>query len=309
VDWNQDGELDILSGCYWSQDDSAGHIELLAGEGELRFAAATPLLTASGAPVRCQHPPEEEGDEEAAANNQETPLWNICTQQHAVDYDGDGDLDLVLGNFEGSFYYVQNEGTAAATVLSDTPVKLSIRNLAAHSAPHLVDWDNDGDLDLLSGTSNGGAFLSENVGSRTEPEWSKFKQLVGTPSSQQQTTDDGGMVSPSASTRVWATDWNGDGKWDLLVGDSVTISNRKADLSEATFKAKKQAYDEGMKKLMPKYSAAQTAYADAVKKGEPSEKLMAEVEKQSQKFGELYAMKAEFLDETMTGHVWLYLQQ
>jgi len=40
---------------------------------------------------------------------------------------------------------------------------------------------------------------------------------------------------PNHSSRVWASDYNGDGKLDLLVGDSVTLSQPAEGLTDDEF--------------------------------------------------------------------------
>ena len=42
--------------------------------------------------------------------NGQTFTENICTRPFAVDWDGDGRLDLVVGNFSGTFYWFKGEG-------------------------------------------------------------------------------------------------------------------------------------------------------------------------------------------------------
>ena len=91
----------------------------------------------------------------------------ICTRPMAVDWDGDGKLDLITGNFTGTFYLFKGEGKGrfqpkGELITSENgPLKID----GNHSDPFVVDWDHDGDLDLLSGSSEGG----RRSGRRTSP--------------------------------------------------------------------------------------------------------------------------------------------
>jgi hypothetical protein len=85
------------------------------------------------------------------------------------DLDGDGDIDLLLGNKldpqtpgRGRLYLFRNAGTKQAPKLelADT---LDVAN-AFHQAPALGDIDSDGDLDLLLGTWSDGILVFRNQG-------------------------------------------------------------------------------------------------------------------------------------------------
>ncbi|MGY0835429.1 SwmB domain-containing protein, partial [Azospirillum argentinense] len=69
-----------------------------------------------------------------------------------VDIDGDGDLDILVGNIIGDTVVYRNVGTATApsfTLVGTNPFGLS--NAGMMGAPSIVDIDGDGDLDALVG--------------------------------------------------------------------------------------------------------------------------------------------------------------
>lgn len=273
---------------------------LLAGNGSLDFAEAVAVQNAEGNPLENVQVEDKYTDSQILA---------ICTQQHAVDYDGDGDLDMVVGCFGPKFYYYENTGTKDEPALS-APVELPVQIDGYHSGPHFVDWDNDGDLDLLSGSGTGGALLSVNRGSREQPEWSEFQQLLPPSTNHEQTTAGGKSIEPSPSTRVWAYDWNRDGLLDLLVGDSANIVNPVEGLSVEEFEARKSEYEKTMEELQAAQAPLYEKMQKAMEAGEePDEELNKQLQEASQKFSELYQTRSSFIDEQSTGFVWLYIQK
>jgi hypothetical protein len=304
VDWNRDGRLDILSGCYWTDGAKAGHVLMLAGRGGLDFDEAEPVTNADGQPLT--NLPITDSDDERIT-------LNICTHQHAVDYDADGDLDLVVGCFGPNFYFHENTGGEDAASFSGTPELLPVKSPSHHAAPHLVDWDGDGDLDLLSGTADGGVIISHNTGSRAEPVWSDFQQLIEPNNQREQLMWEGAEVQPAASTRVWATDWNRDGQLDLLVGDCVALVRPAEGVNREEFERQRAELDEKTTRVSQKNTKFMEQYQQAAEearrnKSEIDPELKAQFDAVQQEYRELFSSRGKFQQTESTGFVWLYLR-
>ena len=264
----------------------AGLFQVLKGQADGSFDKAEPLAGTDGKPLIIP----VEG---------ENWIENICTRPFAVDWDGDQDLDLVVGNFSGTFYWFKGEGKGSflpAPELIKTgeqPLKIS----GHHSDPFVVDWDQDGDLDLLSGSSEGSVQWAENrAGPAKPPELEPFRSLVaaGPQLHDGQLVRDEELKGPVSNTRIWVDDVNADGKLDLLVGDLVTLVSPAGTLDEQEFQKKfadwKKSYQQALKDL--------NSPADQRKRTEAQ-----------RRFQELYARRSEFMQEDRTGFVWLYLQK
>jgi hypothetical protein len=242
VDLDADGNLDLLSGSYSRSDgDMAGLFQVLWGEKDGTFRPAKALQGSDGKELLLP-----------AGGSEDVDIDRICTRAFAADLDGDGKLDLVSGNFAGTFAFFRGEGPGKfAPVATWLQVPGGPMKVGAHSDPFLIDWDADGDLDLLSGSAVGGAFLFPNVGTKSAPSFGEKKTLVE-PAGHGTASDELGdthVKGPGDSTRVWADDLNGDGKLDLLLGDNATLYHAAKGVEASAAKEKLREWREAVQKL------------------------------------------------------------
>src|SRR5262245_40823247 len=116
----------------------AGLFQVLWGRADHKFKKAATLSGTDGQPLII--PSKGEDD----------IIESICTRPTAVDWDGDGKLDLVAGNFAGKFYLFKGKGEGKFDP-APTRIEAGGKPLEVHfhGDPFFVDWDGDGDLDLL----------------------------------------------------------------------------------------------------------------------------------------------------------------
>lgn len=142
------------------------------------------------------------------------PSMTALGYQAFADIDGDGDLDLLLNTYDYgagsySFYFFENTGTAQSPAFSSDNSLVNPYGLQPGylSQPMLIDLDNDGDLDLISGSLYGGGFIyQENIGSATAPNYAA------------QVTDPFGLSNSQNFDFATAADLDGDGDLDILGG-------------------------------------------------------------------------------------------
>jgi hypothetical protein len=129
-----------------------------------------------------------------------------------ADFDGDGDLDLICGDFVDKLTYFANTGTPTDPRFA-AGRELPFRMHLCMIVPTPVDWDGDGDADLIVGQEDGRVAFVENLG-RDQDGLPQFKP----PRFFQQEAD---RLKFGALSTPCAVDWDGDGDEDLVCGNTA----------------------------------------------------------------------------------------
>ena len=189
MDYNNGGKIDIISG------DTRGNVWIFINIGtktEPKLAEAK-AVKADGKAIK----------------RRALPLAQSHSNPYMADWDADGLKDLFVGH-DYSLLLYKNIGTPTEPKFQ-APVKLTLPGGKTPSRPSaiVVDWDRDGKQDLLLATESAGVLFYKNTGTTTEPKLADAKRLVNRKT---------GVLAKSFRYRAAVTDWNNDGKLDLLVG-------------------------------------------------------------------------------------------
>ena len=139
-----------------------------------------------------------------------------CPSPNFADFDGDGDLDLLCGEFLDGFTYFENVGSRTKPEYAsgrrlmngNRPLTMDLEMIV----PVAFDWDRDGDFDLIVGDEDGRVAFVENLGQIVD----RLPQFA-MPRYFQQEADE--LQCGALSTPV-GFDWDGDGDVDIVSGNT-----------------------------------------------------------------------------------------
>ena len=246
MDWDGDGDSDLLvstadvpyNGIYFFENDGTGVFR--AGK---RLDASKHNVTVSyldGGPRMCQPGQAFPNFKQTFfAEPQPIPYEKEfysgrANQWKYADYDGDGVYDLLIGvsdwreygwddafdasgnwkqgPLRGHIYWIKNLGSNDDPKYSKA-VQVQAGNTALDvygcPSPNLIDWDGDGDMDLICGEFMDRVSYFENVGSRAEPIYAAGRFLE---------TDGETIRMELEMLQVVVFDWDRDGDPDVIVG-------------------------------------------------------------------------------------------
>ena len=213
VDYDNDGRLDLLVGVGdWSH---YGWDDAFDRTGKWTHGPLHGFVYLLRNQSTNDHPEYEPAKKLLAAGNAiDVYGW---PSPNLADFDGDGDLDLVCGEFLDKFSYFENQGTREQPRFAGPrrlqhagrPITMDLQMII----PSAIDWDQDGDVDLVVGDEDGRVALVENRGHVVDgvPDFSPPRYFQ----QEAQLLKFGALATP------YGFDWDGDGDDDLLCGNTA----------------------------------------------------------------------------------------
>jgi len=201
-DFDRDGDLDLLCGEFV---DKLTYFENVGTRTKPRYAAGR-HLTHEGKVLR----------------------MDLCMiVPSAIDWDRDGDVDLVVGEEDGRVALVENTGSVVDGMPQFLPPKhfqqqADCVKFGALVTPVSVDWDADGDEDLICGNTAGYIGWIENLDGGNPPKWAAPKTLQAAGRVIRiEAGYNGSIQGPCEAkwgyTTLSVADWDHDGLLDLVV--------------------------------------------------------------------------------------------
>ena len=220
VDFTGDGVPDLMSGNWFY-----GELTWWQGLGGGKFGPEQLIVDEKGQTV--YYEPQEDPRELS------THSANYAAVGYPVDWYNEGKPALLMGTGEGAHLVVRrNTGTKEKPTFSNqNDFEIMIDGQKAmpdgHASPIVVDWDGDGQWDIISGSLSGTVYFFRNTGKPGAPEF-KTREILIAGGQAEQWVERGQHPQRGIRCYPQAVDFNGDGKLDLLLGDfSSTITPRE----------------------------------------------------------------------------------
>lgn len=197
VDYNNDTLKDLLAG---GRD---GRIYLYMSERQIVDGKEKVVLVAAGV---------------LNADNNEINVGSRAVP-FVVDYNNDGRKDLLVGSGDGSIHLYLNTGSESSPIFTAAgTLKDGIGNgirVSSNAAPAVVDYNNDGKKDLVAGGADGTLRVYLNIGSDSSPVFDPSYIMV-------KSVEDT-ILNVGSNSKPFFTDWDSDGKIDLLIGGGSVV--------------------------------------------------------------------------------------
>jgi len=202
ADFRKVGKLDLICGEFL---DGFTWFENIGSREDPLFAEGRCLIGSNGVPLK----------------------MDLCMiTPVACDFNGDGLIDLVVGDEDGRVAFIENTGI----VKNGMPVfhqpryfrqRADTVKFGALATPVVYDWDGDGREDILCGNSAGKIGFIRNLGGNP-PRWAEPVLLESDGEPIQIVAGENGSIQGPAETKwgytnIGVGDWDGDGLPDLLV--------------------------------------------------------------------------------------------
>lgn len=276
ADFDSDGDLDLLCGEFL---DGFTYYKNIGTRVEPVYSAGCRLDDVTGQPLKMD-------------------LQMITPT--AIDWDGDLDIDLIVGDEDGRVALVENVGTLGSGVPAFKPPhyfqqQADTLKFGALATPCGVDWDNDGDDDIVCGNTAGNIAWFENLGIAKNglPRWSApnllFVKTIGLESDSQDAASrelakasdvtakvgrqpfrilagsSGSIQGPCEAkwgyTTLTVADWDSDGDLDVIYNSILArvglLLNDHGDFID-------QPLDSGLSELPPEWLWWQTPASDTL---------------------------------------------
>ena len=202
ADFDGDGDLDLICGEFL---DGLTYFENIGTRTDAHYAKGRPL----------------------SRDGKEIRMDLQMLQVVSMDWDKDGHTDLIVGQEDGRVAFVRNTGEVEDRMpVFDLPrffrQEADALKVGVLPTPVSVDWDGDGDEDLITGDTAGYINFVENIDGGNSPKWAPPVYLKGGGETIRiQAGTNGGIQGPCEKkwgyTVVSVGDWNHDGLPDIVL--------------------------------------------------------------------------------------------